>query len=85
MNLIISWLPIIQFRSRNLCSNPFVILVFNRKVFHGKETMYVHMEVWTITAGRPLTYVPIPSYNICDFSVISKGLQRKEDVDTNDY
>ena len=67
-----------------MCPNPFVILVYNWKVFHGKETMDVHMEECTIIAGRPITYVQNPLGNSCHFSVIPKDLQRKEDGDTKD-
>ena len=60
------------FGHANLCLNSLVISMLNRKVFQVKRTMDVHMEVYTITTGRPCTCVLIPLRNICDFSVISK-------------
>ena len=65
-----------SFGHANLCLNPLVISMLIRKVFQVKRTMDVHMEVYTITTGRPCTCVLIPLRNICDFSVISKVKRR---------
>ena len=61
-----------SFGHAHLCLNPLVISMLIRKVFQVKRTMNVHMEVYTITTGRPCTCVLIPLRTICDFSVISK-------------
>ena len=59
------------------------LIMLIRIVFQVKRTMDVHIKAYTITADRPRTCVLIPLRNICDFSVISKGLNYEKNGDTN--
>ena len=73
-----------RFGHANLCLNLLEMSILIRRVFQVKRTMYVHIKIYTITAGRPCTCVLMSLHNIV-ISFFFKDLQLKENGDINNY
>ena len=66
-----------------LCLN--LLALFIRKGIYVKTAMDVIVHVEVYTTAVVLKYVLLTKRNICDFPVVSKGLELKENFATDNY